>query len=113
MAASRTLLQRLLACLKFILDADYSVGTNEINGFYELYQHKQLKTTEINENYYLILTMRDINIISNLNPLIKFSSHRSTGFRDTFSLNLSQMFTKSVPIYKKSHKLHDEKDIPF
>ena len=57
--------------------------------------------------------MRDINIISNLNPLIKFSSHRSTGFRDTFSLNLSQMFTKSVPIYKKSHKLHDEKDIPF
>ena len=57
--------------------------------------------------------MRDINIISNLNPLIQFSSHRSAGFRDTFPWNLSQMFTKSVPIYKKSHKLHDEKDIPF
>ena len=50
-AASRTLLQRLLASLNFTLDSkDCSVGTNERSDFYELWQlHKQLKTMEMNE----------------------------------------------------------------
>ena len=36
-AASRTLLQRLLVCLNFTLySEDFSVGTNEKSDFYEL-----------------------------------------------------------------------------
>ena len=52
LAASRTLLQQLLACLSFILESEdwYKFGTNERSDFYELWQqHKQLKTTEISE----------------------------------------------------------------
>ena len=51
LAASRTLFQRLLACLNFALDSeDYSVGTNKKSDFYELWQqHKLLKTMEMRE----------------------------------------------------------------
>ena len=50
LAASRTLLQRLLACLNFTLESDYPFGTNEKSDFYELWQQqKQLKTMEMNE----------------------------------------------------------------
>ena len=51
LAGSRTLLQRLLACLNFIfIQKIYSVGTNEKSDFYELWQQqKQLKTMEMNE----------------------------------------------------------------
>ena len=43
LAALRTLLQRLLACLNFTLESEKS-------DFYELWQqHKQLKTMEMNE----------------------------------------------------------------
>ena len=46
LAASKTLLQRLLACLNFTLESeDFSLCD-----FYELWQqHKQLKTMEMNE----------------------------------------------------------------
>ena len=38
LATSRTLLQRLLACLNFTLDSEiYSAGTNENSDFYELW----------------------------------------------------------------------------
>ena len=48
--ASRTLLQRFLACLKFTLDSDILIGTNEKGDFYELMQqHKQSKTMEMSE----------------------------------------------------------------
>ena len=47
----------------------------------------------------LILTMRDIYINSNLNPLTKFtSSSRSTEFKDILPWNISQMITKTIPI---------------
>ena len=51
LAASGTLLQRLLACLNFTLESeDFSLWCNEKSDFYELWQqHKQLKTMEINE----------------------------------------------------------------
>ena len=51
LATSKTLFQRLLACLNFILDQKvYPFGTNEKSDFYELWQqHKKLKTMEINE----------------------------------------------------------------
>ena len=50
-AASRTLLQRLVASLNFTLESeDYPFGINEKSDFYELWQqHKQLETTEMNE----------------------------------------------------------------
>ena len=47
----------------------------------------------------LILTMRDIHINSNLNPLTKFtSSSRNTEFKDIVPLNISQVITKTVQI---------------
>ena len=50
----------------------------------------------------LILTMRDIYINSNLNPLTKFtSSSRSTELKDIFPWNISQMTTKTVSVSTK------------
>ena len=51
LAASRTLLQRLRACLNFTLDSeDLFVDTNEKSDFYGLWQqHKLLKTMEMSE----------------------------------------------------------------
>ena len=47
----------------------------------------------------LILSMRDIHINANLNPLTKFtSSSRSIEFKDILSWNISQMITKTIPI---------------
>ena len=47
----------------------------------------------------VILSMRDIYINSNLNPLTKFTnSSRSTDFKDILPWNISQMITKTVPI---------------
>ena len=47
----------------------------------------------------LVLTMRDIYINSNLNPLTLFNSNsRSTQFKDIFPWNISQIITKTVPI---------------
>ena len=50
----------------------------------------------------LILTMRDIYINTNLNPLTKFiSSCRNTELKDTLPWNISQMITKTVPFSAK------------
>ena len=47
----------------------------------------------------LILTMRDIYINCNVNPLTKFSSNsRSTKLKDIFSWNISHTMMKTVPI---------------
>ena len=47
----------------------------------------------------LVLTMRDIYINSNLNPITKFtSSSRSTEFKDILAWDISQMIMKTVPI---------------
>ena len=47
----------------------------------------------------LIVSMSDIYINSNLNPLKKFtSSSRSTMFEDILPWNISQMITKTIPI---------------
>ena len=47
----------------------------------------------------LIITVRDIYIISNLNPLTKFvRSSRSTEFKDILPRNILQMITKTIPI---------------
>ena len=48
--ASKTLLQRLLACLKFTLEADDLFFQYKRSNFYELWQQrKQLKTMEMKE----------------------------------------------------------------
>ena len=50
----------------------------------------------------LILLMRDIYIISNLNPLTKFtSSRRNTEFKDILPWNISQVITKTDSISTK------------
>ena len=47
----------------------------------------------------LLLTVKDIYIISNQKPLTKFtSSSRSTEFKDILAWNISQMITKTIPI---------------
>ena len=47
----------------------------------------------------LILSMRDIYINSNLNPLTKFTrSSRSTEFKDILPRNISQMITRTTLI---------------
>ena len=47
----------------------------------------------------LILLMKDIYINFNLNPLTKFtSSNRSTEFKNILLQNISQMFTKTIPV---------------
>ena len=46
----------------------------------------------------LILSMRDICINSNLNPLTKFTGSRRTEFKDILPWNISKMVTKTVPI---------------
>ena len=47
----------------------------------------------------MILSMRDIYISSNLDPLTQFtSSSRSTKFEDILPWNISQMITKSILI---------------
>ena len=51
LAASRTLLQLLLACLNFALDSeDLSCWNKQKSAFYELWQqHKQLKNMDMSE----------------------------------------------------------------
>ena len=50
LAASRTLVQRLLACLNFTLDSDLFCWYKRKSDFYELWQqHKLLRTMEMSE----------------------------------------------------------------
>ena len=46
----------------------------------------------------LILSLRDIYINSNLKSLTKFTSRRSTEFKDILPWNISQIITKAGPI---------------
>ena len=78
---------------------------------YELWQHHKLpKTIEMGE----VLTMRDIYIISNLNPLTKStSSSRSTEFRYSPIELLSIDHEDHSNQREYSHKLCDETSIQF
>ena len=101
LVASRTLLQRLLACLNFTLESeDFSLWYKQKSDFYELWQqHKQLKTMEMSEAWPDTYDERDICISSNLNPLTKFnSSSRDTEFNYILPWNITQMITKTISI---------------
>ena len=103
MAASRTLLQWLLACLKFTIDSE---------DLFCCYKQKKWfpwtkEAAQAAENWKpwrrvrfdLILMMRDIYSNSKLNPLTKFkSSSRSTKLKVIFPWNISQMIMKTDPI---------------
>ena len=106
LAASRTLLQWLLACLNFFLDSqDLVFCYKQKNAFYELYQqHKQLKTMEI-VSLDLTLSMRDIYISSILNPLTKFTS---TSIYPPME-HLSNDHKDRLNQHKYSHKQCNEK----
>ena len=113
LAASRTFLQWLLACLNFTLDSEALFCLyKQKKCFYKLWQqHKQLKTMEMSDIYNdLIFTMSNIYSNSNLNPLIKFtSSSRNTEFKSILPWNISQMVTKTILI---SLKLCNEMEHP-
>ena len=63
----------------------------------------------------LVITMRDIYINSNLDPITKFSiSSRNTKFTDTLQLNISQMIKKILSIIKRmAIKCVMKRGIPF
>ena len=99
MAASRTLSQWLLACLNFTLDSeDLSFWYKQKSDFYEPWLHtsswKPWRWVWLD----LILSMRDIYINSNLNPLTKLTSSRNTEFKDILPCKISQMIKKTVLI---------------
>ena len=99
LAASRTLLQKLLVCLncrfrRFILLVQtkkvISMNYDSRKSSWKSWRWVRLD---------LILTMSDIYVNSNLNPLTKFtSSSRGTEFKDILPWNISQMTMKTVPI---------------
>ena len=101
LAASRTLLQRLLACLNFTLGSEdllcwvqtkkvISINYGSCKSSWKSWRWVRLD---------LILTMRDIYISSFLDSHTKFtSSRRSTEFKDILPGYISQMITKTVPI---------------
>ena len=93
LAASRTLLQRLLACLNFTIDSEdllvISINYGSSTSCW--------KTTEMSEVWPDTYEL----ISSNLNPLTKFTSSRSTEFKDILPWNISQMITKTIPISTK------------
>ena len=94
--ASRTLLHQLLTCLNFHLDLNDS--------FWYLWTMAAVQAPENHEwvRLDLRLTMMDIYIDSNLNPLTRFtSSSRSTVFKDILPWNISQMIAKMVQISTK------------
>ena len=99
LAASRTLSQRLLACLNFSLDSEDLSFWYKKNDFYELWQqHKQLKIMEMSETW--PDTFDEVHI-HHFQPesTPKFtSSSRSPEFKDILPWNISQIIMKTIPI---------------
>ena len=102
LTASRILLQRFLACLNFTIDSEDSL----------LVQTKKWKPWGW-VRVYLIFTMSDIYINSNLNPLAKFTSSRSTEFNFIVPWNISQMLIKITPISTRSVSYVMKQGIPL
>ena len=104
LAASRILLQQLLACVNFTLDSE---------DLFFWYKWKKVISMKCGSStscwkpwrwmrFDVILTMRDLYINSTLNLLTKFTStSRSTEFKDILPWNISQMIMKTFPISTK------------
>ena len=97
LAASRTLLQRSLACLNFALESeDFPLWYKRKKWFLWTMAAAQAKPRRW-MRLDLIFSMRVIYINSNLNPLTKFtSSSWNTKFKDIFPCSMSQMITKTI-----------------
>ena len=100
LAASQTLLQRLVACLNFTLNSEdlfcwykkkvfsMSYGSNR-----SCWKPSRLVMFD------MILTMKDIYINSNLNPLTKFpTSSTSTEFKNNPPMEHLSNYHKTIPI---------------
>ena len=103
-AASRTLLQRLLASLNFTLDSkDLLCWYKWKCDFYELWQlHKQLKTMEMNEAWpdtydegYIYIY---IHIAIPIWIHLQNSPAAEAEFKNIFPHSISQMIPKTIPI---------------
>ena len=103
LAASRTLLQQLLACLNFTLYLRFILLVQmkkviSMNSGSSTSSWRSWRWVRVD----LIFSMRDIYINSNLNSLTKFtSSSRSINFINIFPWNISQMIMKTVPMSKR------------
>ena len=91
LAASRNLLQQSLVSLNFTLDSEDLLHWYNRKKWF-LLAMAAAQAAESWVRFDLILTMRDIYINSNLNPLTEFtSSSRSIEFRDILPWNISQI----------------------
>ena len=78
LAASRTLLQQLLACLKFNLDSEYLLCwyKQNKNDFYKIWQqHKQLNPMEVSEAWPDTYVEGYIPQFQPETPSLKISAH--------------------------------------
>ena len=105
LAASRTLLQWLLAFLNFSLESDdfsfwYNLLLISMNYGCSTSSWKPWRWVRFD----LIFSMMDIYINSNLNPRTKFtSSSRGTGFKE-------KLFPVFVKTFSNSHKIYKMKE---
>ena len=101
LTALRTLLLWLLACLNFTLDSENLFCWYKWKNWFLRTMAAALSSWKPWSwvRFDPILTMRDIYINSNLNPLTEFtSSSRRTEFKNILPWNFSQMNTKTIPI---------------
>ena len=104
-AASRTLMQWLLACLNFIWSSiDRSVLLIQTKKVISMNYGSSTNSSEPwrRVRLDLIFMMRDIYIKSNLNPLTVFTStSRRIELKDIIPWNISRIITKTIPISTK------------
>ena len=104
-AASRTLMQWLLACLNFIWSSiDRSVLLIQTKKVISMNYGSSTNSSEPwrRVRLDLIFMMRHIYIKSNLNPLTVFTStSRRIELKDIIPWNISRIITKTIPISTK------------
>ena len=103
LAASRTLLQQLLACLNFTLESeDLSLWYKRKKWFLWIIVAAQAAENYGDEwrlTWYFLWGIYTLYIHSNPNPLTKFTSSSKTNkFKDILPWNISEMIMKSIPI---------------
>ena len=101
LAASRILLQPTIACLNFTLVSKDLFCWYKQKKVISMYYGSNTSTWKPWRwvRLDLILTMRDIYINSNLNPLTKFArNRRSIEFKDILQWIISQMIMKTYPV---------------
>ena len=99
LAASRTLLQWLLTLLNFTLDSEDLFYWFKQKTWFLWTMAVVLAVENCGDERGLTWYLRVIYIISNLNPLTKFTkSSRSPKFKNILPWNISQMIMKTPPV---------------